>query len=166
MKMTNEYIKITIPGNPIVKKNTMKSSTHYKNKKGQMVARPYALHYYSSAYKEWALKAVVVCQKFKEVNSHLEYPLTNKWNMKCHFFFNKMPFVDMSNLYEAPQDILAGSCGIKNITAEIYQIIEDDNVRFIGSHDGSRVLLDYMHPRVEITLTPFILKYEVQDGKA
>ena len=158
--MTEDYIKIVIPGNAIVKKNTAKVSSFYKNKQGTRVPRPYALHYYSKAYKEWALKAIVACQKFKEMHKEFEYPLQTQWNMMCRFYFDKLPFVDLSALYEAPQDILAGSSGIANVDVELYKIIEDDNIRFIASHDGSRVLLDYINPRTEIVLTPFILKYE------
>lgn len=153
-------ITIVIPGNAVVKKNTAKTSMFYKNKQGARVARAYPIHYYSKAYKEWALKAIVACQKFKQLHHDFEYPLQGQWNMRCRFYFDKLPFVDLSALYEAPQDIIAGSSGISNIEPAVYQIIEDDNIRFIASHDGSRVLLDYINPRTEIVLTPFILKYE------
>lgn len=46
------------------------------------------------------------------------------------------------NLLEATCDILVQ-----------YGILADDNSQIVVSHDGSRVRLDRMNPRVEITIT-------------
>ena len=74
--------------------------------------------------------------------------------------------IDMSNLYQGPEDILQ-SCrvvapgkkgGCKSGCKRHSGVIVDDCQ--ICSHDGSRRYIDRVHPRVEITLTPFFETYE------
>lgn len=165
MTILNE-IKLVFPGNCIVKKNSAKSVGFRKDKEGKFNiiksknGVPINLHYYSDAYKAWAKEAVKACHSFKYMNRDvIKFPIADRLNLKCIFWFDRNTQCDMSNLYEGVQDVLAGNSGIslRGISDESYRIIEDDSVRFIGSHDGSRFLLDYTNPRTEVYLQPFKL---------
>lgn len=153
-------IQITVPSCPIVKKNTAKMSFMYKDKKsGRLIQRPAPVHYYLEPYKKWAKNAIKACAEFINQHPEMDFPLTGQYNLKCIFYMNVNRVVDLSALYEGPQDVLAGNAGVwkESVPSRLYQIIEDDSTRFIGSHDGSRVVLDYVNPRTEITLTEFKL---------
>lgn len=146
-------IKIIIPSDPIVKKNSAKMS--FFDSKGK--PRKFPLHYYSKAYNEWGKIAVQACAIWKTKNSGLSFPLKEQWNLRCLFYMSDFRRVDLSALYEGIQDVLAGNAGVVSVPSHIYQIIEDDSTRYIASHDGSRLLLDKVNPRMEVYLTPFIL---------
>ena len=151
-------IKIIIPGNPIVKKNSEHVSLFYKDKHGRKIPRDQPIKFPSKAYKEWARIAVQTCATYKTKHTDWDFPIQEQMNMKCIFYFDRNTKVDLSNLYEGVQDVFAGCCKLfKGVHPAMFQIIEDDNTRFIGSHDGSRVLLDYVKPRMEITLERFKL---------
>jgi len=155
----NELIKITIPGNAIVKKNSKKTSLYRKDKRtGRIVPLSKPVTYYSKQYNEWSKDAVQACAIAKTKHPEIEFPITTRIILKCLFFFNKNVRVDLSNLYEGTQDIITGNCHSINLPKNIYQILEDDSVRFILGHDGSRFLLDYKNPRTEVFLIPFVLK--------
>lgn len=150
-------IKITIPGEPFVKKNGARHSMFYKSKTGAKVPREHPVTYYSEPYKEWAKKAIIACGDFKtKHHSEYEFPLQGKYNLKCLFFIGKDKKVDLSNLMEGIQDVLAGNPGIDIADKSYYQILEDDSVRYIGSLDGSRVIyIPGQEPRIELTLSNF-----------
>ena len=148
-------IQIIIKGCPIVKKNNAKTSLFSKDKTGRRIARETPIHYYTEAYKEWAKGAIQTCMVYKTKNKHIKFPITEKMNLKCLFFLPDTRRVDLSALYEGIQDVLSGNEKWANVNAELYQIIFDDSVRYIGSHDGSRALLDLTNPRMEITLTNY-----------
>lgn len=150
-------IQIIIKGNPIVKKNTAKTSVMGKDKNGRLLKRTAPIHWYTDVYKAWAREAIKACAEFKNTHTDMKFPLTDKFNLKCLFYIDRDTRLDLSNLYEGVQDVLAGNAGVwkESVPKELYQIIEDDSIRFIGSHDGSRVILDYVNPRTEIYLTEF-----------
>ena len=152
-------IQITIKGTPIVKKNTAKTSVIGKDKYGRLTKRATPVHWYTDAYKLWARNAIKACAEFKNTHQNITFPLTGKYNLKCIFFMDRDTVVDLSALYEGVQDVMAGNAGVwkDSVSKDLYQIIMDDSIRFIGSHDGSRVILDYTNPRTEITLTEFVL---------
>jgi len=155
-----ETIKIIIKSNAIVKKNGAKTSLFYKDKKsGRLRERDRPVHYYTDVYKDWAKDAIKSCVDFKTTHPELTFPLTDRFNLKCLFYLDRNTVVDLSALYEGVQDVLAGNAGVwkEQIPKSLYQIIEDDSIRFIGSHDGSRVVLDYVSPRTEIYLEEFKL---------
>ena len=104
-----------------------------------------------------ACEAIKACAEFKNKHPEITFPITDKFNLKCLFYIDRDTRLDLSNLYEGVQDVLAGNAGVwkESVPKELYQIIEDDSIRFIGSHDGSRVILDYVNPRTEIYLEPF-----------
>jgi len=151
-------LKIVIPGDPIVKKNSAKLSI-YTKKNGRLIPRKTPIHYYSKAYKEWARIAIQTCAVLKTKYPDGTFPITEQMNMKCLFVMAKNKIVDLSNLYEGIQDILAGNAGVyrNSIPSSIYKIIMDDNVRYIGSHDGSRVIVDYVNPRLEVILETYCI---------
>ena len=153
-------IHITIPSCPMVKKNGAKTSLFMKDKRsGQLRQRPSPVHYYTDAYKQWAKEAIKACADYKNKHTDSIFPSTDRFNLKCIFYLDANRVVDLSALYEGVQDVLAGNAGVwkESVPARLYQIIEDDSIRFIGSHDGSRVVLDYVNPRTEVYLEEFKL---------
>lgn len=159
-------IKIIIKGNPVVKKNTSGTSFYYKDKNGIRRLRTkkdgtvIPLHFYTQVYQDWAKGAMISCYNFRTEHPEIKFPLEDKMNLKCLFFVSDPRRIrDLSNLYEGTQDVLAGKSGVelKSLPSSAYQIIADDNIRFIGSHDGSRVLPDYINPRTELILSDFIM---------
>ena len=151
-------IKITLPGQCIIKKNTIQHSFFYKDKQGRRIPRPAPISYYTPNYKEWAKDAIMACGNFKIKHPEIQFPITEQINLSCHFIFNNQKRVDMSNLLEGIQDVLAGNAGVfqDTIPKSYYQIIEDDSVRIICSLDNCRFLyLPAEQPRTEITLTEF-----------
>ncbi|MHB8362718.1 MAG: hypothetical protein ACYDBX_03810 [Patescibacteria group bacterium] len=148
-------IEIVIPGTAIVKKNTAKTSLYYKDKNGMRIPRNNPVHYYTSEYKDWAIIAIQACAVFKTKNSKIQFPITEKLNVKCLFYLKDNRAVDLSNLFQGVHDVLAGNAGAVSVHPNIYQIIYDDSSRFIGSVDGSRILLDMVNPRTVIHLTNY-----------
>ena len=158
-------IKITLPGEVRVKKNSMTVSYIYKDKAGRLKIRMTVdgrftpITYYSKAYTEWAKNAIQTLVVFKSHNTNINFPLVDKYNLKCLFYSKENKVVDQSALYEGVQDLLTGKAGVckDSVPGHIYQIIQDDSIRFIGSHDGSRyIYLPAEQPRTEIILTDFI----------
>jgi|SRR5690554_5059253 len=153
-------IRLTFPTCAIIKKNSATTSYVYKDKHGRLRLRQNSngglapITYYSAAYKDWAKLAVQQCLVYRSKHPELSFPLTGQFNLKCLFYYNRDGIVDLSNLYEGVQDVLAGNEKWLQLGVD-WSIIKDDCTRFIGSHDGSRLILDYTNPRTEITLTPF-----------
>lgn len=69
-------------------------------------------------------------------------PIDVPVNVKCVFYMKTRRKVDKSNLEATVHDILVEG-----------RILADDNRDIIASTDGSRVYLDPINPRVEITIT-------------
>jgi len=150
-------IKLTIPGCPIVKKNSSTTSYRVKNKNGGYNYLDRPIHYYTDAYKDWVRGAVQVLAVYKTHHPEIKFPIQDKMNLKCLFFMKDNRVVDLSALYEGIQDCLAGNEKWLNVHPQLYKIIEDDSCRYIGSHDGSRVLYNPVDPHLEFTLSPYIL---------
>ena len=160
MECTNELLKIVIPGNAISKKNSKKTSLYYKDKRtGRLRELSKPMTYYSKPYTEWVKSAIQACAVAKTKHPHLQFPLTGRYIVKMLFFFNKQMKVDLSNLYEGIQDVMTGhNSGVaRAIPTSAYHLLEDDSVRFILGHDGSRFLLDPANPRTEVYIIPFSL---------
>jgi Holliday junction resolvase RusA-like endonuclease len=121
-------MKIILTGNPIIKKN---SRPIYKTKSRPILGK-------SAKLKEAEKLAHYEALSQKQ-GPTIDYPIS----IKFLFYRNNKRKVDLSNLYEFPQDILEGA-----------GIIANDNL--IESHDGSRKLYDKETPRTEI----YIKKYE------
>ena len=63
-------------------------------------------------------------------------------NVKAVYYMPNRRRVDLVNLLEATDDILVRA-----------GVLDDDRATIVAAHDGSRVLLDRLHPRVEIAIT-------------
>ena len=156
--MKEEPIHFVIPGDPIVKKNTLKKSVFYRDKNNILRARVRPITYYSQAYKQWAKEAINSCMILHNKLSAKGYqlPLDGTYILKCIFYMSRNTVVDLSALYEGVQDVLTGNAGVyqNTVASRLYQIIADDSCRFIIGHDGSRVAYDYSNPRTEVTIIP------------
>lgn len=157
-------LKIILPGEARVKKNSQTISYIYEDKFGKLKIRMTSdgrfapVTYYTKAYNTWAKDAMQALMVFKSKHSDIKFPLDGKYNLCCRFFSREDKVVDLSALYEGVQDCLIGKSGVSkdSIPGNLYQIIQDDSVRFIGSHDGSRyIYLPAEEPRTEIIITDF-----------
>lgn len=128
-------LKYTIQGDPRTKKNHMMIA-------GSGARCPTC----GKHHKQW-IRQGAAHDKFKESAlwflrpapaKPIDYPI----NIKCLFYMGTHGIVDQLNLSAAIDDLLVDA-----------KIIKDDNSRIVVSHDGTRVLYDKEHPRVEIYIT-------------
>ena len=131
-------LKITIPGNPVTKKNhsdfvtiPIKGSTRCPTCKKFHKTMTRLLP--SKAYTAYQAEAV----GYLPVMPPIESPV----NVKCLYYMENHRKVDLTNLIAATHDTLVH-----------YHILADDNASIIVSVDGSRVLYDKDNPRVEIEI--------------
>ena len=131
-------LKITIPGNPVTKKNhsdfvtiPIKGSTRCPTCKKFHKTMTRLLP--SKAYTAYQAEAV----GYLPVMPPIESPV----NVKCLYYMENHRKVDLTNLIAATHDILVH-----------YHILADDNFNIIVSVDGSRVFYDKDNPRVEIEI--------------
>lgn len=118
-------IRMTIPGRPITKKNSMRIVASGN----RVVPLP------SKQFVEYQDKAgFFIRYKHRKI----AVPV----NIRCRYYMPTQGLVDLVNLLEATDDILVH-----------YGVLADDNCRIVAGHDGSRVLHDKAKPRVEITIT-------------
>ena len=123
-----ETLKLTIPGNPITKKN----HSRIINVKGRPMLIP------SAQYKDYEKDFIKECKAQKVWALELDKPLT----VKCSYYMETRRKVDLSNLLNGTDDALIAA-----------QVIKDDNCCIIVSHDGSRIYYDKENPRVEIEIS-------------
>lgn len=119
-------IHITIPLNPVTKKNSMRiarAGGHYK-------LLP------SKAFEEYQKSAGYFLGKWRD--RKISVPI----EVRCLFYRKSRHRVDLTNLLNAIDDILVH-----------YGVLADDNCNIIVSHDGSRVLYDKANPRTEVYIT-------------
>lgn len=154
--MKNLDIRITISGQCMIKKNTSKTSMFMKDKFGRKIPRDNPVHYYTTEYKDWARNAIQTCMIYKTKHPEIVFPITNEVNVKCIFYMQNNKLVDLTNLFAGVHDVLTGNEKWANVPANLYQILFDDNTRYIKSVDGSRVFLDLINPRVEIFITNYV----------
>ena len=64
-------------------------------------------------------------------------------NVKVKFFVESKRKVDLTNLLESVDDVLVK-----------YEVLADDNANIIAGHDGSRVYVDRVNPRLAIEIEP------------
>lgn len=117
-------MRLTIPGRPITKKNSMR----LVQRGGRVIPVPSRQF---AAYQERA-GAYIPCGRT---------PVSGPVNLQCLYYMPTRARVDLVNLLEATCDILVH-----------YGVLQDDDSRIVASHDGSRVLYDKEHPRVEISI--------------
>ena len=125
-------LRLTIPGDPIIKKNRRpiyrdeKTGKPFTGKTDQLIA--------------WESDAIIMLEEQARV---LPSPLHEPLVATFLIYRQQKPGApgDLSNYYEGPQDAL-----------ERAGVIEND--RLIRSHDGSRIFQDTENPRVDILLWP------------
>ena len=112
--------RFSIPGTPVTKKNSQQMAFNPKTKRWFPVP--------SKAYKAFEKSAKEILKH--NTNPAIDFPV----NINCQYYFplnkdgsepKKKP--DLPNLLEATDDILVK-----------YQILADDNVGIVASHDGSK----------------------------
>ena len=150
-------IKLIIPGSPVVKKSNRKESYRIKLKTGQYKYLDQPVSWYTDVYKDWVRGAVRKLIAYKSQHPEIKFPLEDKFNLKALYYMKDNHILDMNNISQGICDVLAGNEKWLNVNPVYYQIIKDDNCRYIASMDGSRILVDVANPRTEITLSPFIL---------
>ena len=84
----------------------------------------------SKQYKEFEESALWFIESLG-----IDYPV----NVKALFYMKTRRRVDLTNLLEALDDVLVKG-----------GMLTDDNYKIIEGHDGSRVLYDKDHPRIEV----------------
>lgn len=127
------YYKFTIKGTPEVKKN---SRTVVRNRR---TGRMFPIKSSKLQGAETNAYADLMEQKRRS----MALPISTPVNVCFIFYRATRHRVDLSNLYELPQDALQKA-----------GILENDSL--IESHDGSRKRYDPENPRTEITITPFV----------
>lgn len=132
--MTEDKPDFIIKGNPIIKKNGR--PIHRNHRTGRPILGKSKKLIDAEADALWQIK-----EQSGDIIEPL--PIAYKMHIKFLFFRADRRHVDLSNLYEFPQDILQKS-----------GIIQNDCL--IESHDGSRKLYDKSNPRTEI----YICLYE------
>jgi len=100
----------------------------------------------SAKYKAWEKDAVeyLWLQKHRYGSNMLVpwVPIAEPVLVKMHFFLKGKRKIDLSNLYQGPEDALQAA-----------GILQNDEV--IAGHDGSRRHYGVDNPHVTITITPF-----------
>lgn len=175
--MNKFTLHFTILGDCPIKKNAAKTMWFRTDHLGNRIPMKFPLHIWSDKYKEWASKAVqeLALQKLKLADK-LDFPLMGSYFVSYWIFkastralAGTKGVVDLSNLIEAPQDLLAGNAGNfldKVITVNkqkqtvkyehsLYQILIDDNCNVVTSLGTSHVFYDPVNPRTEIFITPY-----------
>lgn len=123
-------ISITIPLNPVTKKNSQRII-----KCGQ-----YSRIMPSKQYMQYEKNAGHYLMNTK-VKEGLREPIKEPCEVTAIFYMQTRRRVDLTNLLEAVDDVLVK-----------YGFLEDDNSKVIVSHDGSRVMYDKENPRTEVTI--------------
>ena len=126
-------LKITIPLNPITKKNNQRIC--YRADNGKPFIKP------SFQYEQYEKNCGLWLGRYRRKQG---YPIMYPVEVSCIFYMEKRNRVDLTNLLEAIDDILVH-----------YHVLEDDSYKIIASHDGSRVMFDSDNPRTEITIKEF-----------
>ena len=121
-------VNITIPLNPIPKKNSTKIITN------KATGRPMVIQ--SDRYRQYEKDSAIFLRKYSRQD-----PIDEPVNLKCLFYRKDRRPIDLINLLEAIQDILVK-----------YGILKDDNSNIVASTDGSRVFYDKENPRTEIVI--------------
>lgn len=116
-----------VSGQPIVKKNTQKV----------VRVRGRTFVAYSPQYKEWLHRAMDELALQRRPEQPIDRPII----LMCTFFVQTLRVVDLSALYEGIQDTLVKM-----------EILKDDNAWILIGHDGSRVVLDRVNPRTEVSI--------------
>lgn len=168
-------LKIVLPGETPVKKNTVDQLWYRVDKKtGRKIPLPSPITYYKPNYQNWVKTVVPILERWKEDHQdEYSFPLKGSYIVSFIMFRKHRGTVDLSNLYEAPQDLLAGNAGrfldkirirdgIKEkqpYNHERYKILDDDNCKIICGHGASTVIYVPSNPRLEIFISEYKLEH-------
>ena len=133
--MEEEILKLTVWGNPYIKKNSQRTIFHKYLKRTIVV---YSIKY--TTWKRDALKQLGLCQNGylkSKISDPIDYPIIAKF----HFYRSTHHRTDLSANYEGIQDVLVEA-----------KILKDDNSDIVKGHDGSRIFYDKENPRIELWL--------------
>lgn len=122
--MTGDELRMTIPLQPITKKNHPRIVVH-GNRRMILPSKQYEQYEKQCG---WFLKG-----KGMKIDKPCE--------VVCLFYMKDRRISDLPNHLEAIDDVLVK-----------YGVLADDNSRIVVSHDGSRVLHDPQRPRTEVTI--------------
>lgn len=126
--MEREYlVRLIIPVKPRTKKNSMKIMRAGTK---QWIGPSKAAREFENLCAWW-IRA--------EARKKLKRPV----NVRVRFFVDSYRRVDLTNLLEAIDDALV-KC----------DVLSDDSADVIAGHDGSRVYIDRVQPRLEIDIEP------------
>lgn len=125
-----QTVKITIPIEPVTKKNSQEIRKNFKT--GKRFISP------SEKFKQYGRDAGYFVNRYSRLN------INEPVNVKCLFYVKTRRRYDLTNLLEAIDDVLVAA-----------GVLSDDNYLIIAGHDGSRVIYDKDNPRTEITIVPF-----------
>lgn len=118
-------IKLTIPLNPVTKKNH--SRVIHSGEFHKILPSIQYEHYERDALK---------------LLTGRHEPIADPVEVTAIFYMKTRRTVDLTNLLEALDDVLVKA-----------GILRDDSCQIIVSHDGSRVRYDRNNPRTEVTIT-------------
>lgn len=139
MTVIIDRVNITIPIEPVSKKNSQQIMINSKTKK------PFISP--SSKYIQYERMCMLWLMKYR-------YQIDFAVNIKYLFYMGSRRRCDLTNLIEAADDVLVKA-----------RVILDDNYNIVAGHDGSRVLYDKENPRTEIEITIMEL-HETKPNKA
>lgn len=125
-----QTLTFTIPIKPVTKKN---HSNIVTLKTGRTILLP------SKAYREFEKNTCVFIKKeFGAKFTPIDFPI----NIKAIYYQDSNRRADLCNYHAALHDALVKA-----------KLLTDDNYKIIASTDGSRVLVDKQHPRIEVEIT-------------
>jgi Holliday junction resolvase RusA-like endonuclease len=131
-----DELKITIPLNPVTKKNSQQIKYRWA-KKGRRV--PYIAP--SEAFMNYQALCMEYLNKYRRMD--INEPVNCKYIYYMDKDYSKLKIkIDQANLINGTDDILVH-----------YGVLHDDDSKIVKGHDGSRVRYDKVNPRVEITIT-------------
>ena len=128
-----ETITITIPIEPITKKN---SQQIFRDK---YTGKPFIVP--SEKFKQYERDAGFFVNRYSRLN------INEPVNVQCLFYMRTKRRVDLTNLLEAIDDVLVAA-----------GVLADDNCLIVVGHDGSRVYYDKYNPRTIINIMPIASK--------
>lgn len=159
--------QITIPGEVKVKKNSMKElwyrwETSPKTGLRNKIPLKKPIKFYTKQYKKWAKSALTAMANWKTAQQinfpNDKFPICTPIMVWYVFFMKSMSRVDLSNLVDGVDDMLAGNIGVeyKSTKKDAYQILFDDSADIIKvSHQS--FFVDYMNPRLDVFITDYDL---------
>ena len=132
--MDKPILKLVIPVKPRTKKN---SQQIYKAGNKRWIGP-------SKAAQDFALRCAFWIKLADRIG--IKKPV----NVRVRFFVESARRVDLTNLLESIDDVLVK-----------YGVLADDSADVIAGHDGSRVYIDRVTPRLEIEIEPIAVYDEL-----